>query len=91
MSVSEFWESTPRELYNFIRGRIEAESRRLEHDLSNVRLLAWSNLTPWTKKKNFSPTDLFLLPSEVEKSKKNRISKKQLEAIIEKWDNEPFG
>lgn len=66
MSVSEFYECTPRDLYNFFKGRSEGLAEQREHELECTRQIMWASIAAMNGNK-IRPHELIPLP----KDKKN--------------------
>ena len=85
LSPSEFWNITPRELHNAIRGHAEAEGLKQQSDWERTRwqTVALINIQ-LPKGKSVKAQDLALFPWE-KKEKKNTLSQEQAKEILEKW------
>jgi len=51
MSISEFWKSTDRELFNFVEARSQGLKESREHDWDVARHIMWASYQPHADKK----------------------------------------
>lgn len=83
MSVSDFWDSTYRDIGNFLNGAKKKESDRL-------RWMRWQTAALLQvhvgKGKKLKPTDLFTLDDEKPGGKKGRVDEEKQREIMEKMD-----
>jgi len=89
MTVSAFWDSTPREFYNRQIGHYEKENR--------ARRDAWE-MTRWQtvwllniqlgKDKRLTPRDLTIFPWEKEEGKGEQMSPEVMEKVIAAMDRD---
>lgn len=88
MTISEFYECTPRELYNFIHARREALEEEREHDLHCTRLGMWASYIAMNGNK-VKPTDFLRLKRDGPVKKElTAAEKRKLEAWSKKCDDE---
>ncbi len=83
MSISDFYESTPRELYNFIRAKREAAEERHEQELDYMRHVMWSAMVMHTTTK-IKPDQILRLKRDGKQIELTPYLKQE----VSKWEQE---
>jgi hypothetical protein len=83
MSISYFYDSTPRELYNFIRAKREALEERQEQELDYMRHVMWSSMVMHTTTK-IKPDQILRLKRDGKQIELTPYLKQE----VSKWEQE---
>ncbi len=85
MSIDEYYESSNRELDNFLIAKSEAKKEELEQTWDFVRHQMWASVQPHIEKK-LKVSDLIRLDRDAPKTKLTEYTKQELKTLAAKLD-----
>jgi hypothetical protein len=87
MSVSEFYDATPRDLYNYLAGRRDAMQFEIEQGWDYVRHVMFAAISPYAPKGNSLKPET-IIPLERDKGRTAGPPSEWMKQRIREWEAE---